>query len=448
MESKKAALPRSWRSLLSPYVLDADSPRDQFEQLVRVGGILLISAGILGVSVSFLPGASVYLNENGVGLIGLAAIMSGLGLVSAPQLFTPWLLYLVMAGASIAISVGAYYAGDRRGYGAMLYSWATTIAFVGLRRRWAIGLVALVGFCYAVVLVLHDTGTAGWNDWSFTVGTLVVIGSIIARLVQHSHGLAVAEHEARAEAEAARARFAALNQELEARVRAQVEEVERLGKLRRLLSPQLAEAVLTSDDALEPHRRDLAVVFVDIRGFTQFASGAEPEEVRDVLEGFYSTLGAVFDKYEATVGAFQGDGVMAYFNDPVPVPDPAARAVEMVLDLAPDLDRLFGRWGARGFELGYGIGIAHGYATVGMVGFEGRQDYTAVGTVVNLAARLCDEAAAGETLVDRRTASAVSGVVELIPVEPLRLKGFRDPVPAYRVGGAKPGREGMRLVVG
>ena len=256
----------------------------------------------------------------------------------------------------------------------------------------------------------------------------------------------MAERVARGEAERARAELAELNQGLQQHVAEKVTEVERLSNLRRLLSPHLAEAVLTSDELLKPHRREIAVVFVDLRGFTGFASSCEPEEVIEVLEEFYGVLGDLFQKFGATVGYFEGDGVMAYFNDPVPTPQPALKAVELVLELRVAMRGLLARWSDRGFELGYGAGVALGYATLGMVGFDERQDYMALGNVVNLASRLCDEAGNEEVLLDRRTAAAVRELIELEEVELLDVKGFRGPTRAFKAGLTKQTPRQLRSV--
>jgi class 3 adenylate cyclase len=174
------------------------------------------------------------------------------------------------------------------------------------------------------------------------------------------------------------------------------------------------------------------VVFCDLRGFTRFAGSTEPEDVAEVLGAYYGVLGEQVRAFAATVGTFAGDGIMAYFNDPVPCPDPPGRALDLACALRPPLDALVERWRRQGWDLGYGVGVAYGYATLGTIGFEGRYDYTAVGTVVNLAARLCGEAAAGEVLVDERTFDAVR---ERVSAERLALdvKGYDLPVTAYRV---------------
>ena len=227
-----------------------------------------------------------------------------------------------------------------------------------------------------------------------------------------------------------------LNRTLEQRVRDQVTQLERLGRLRRFFSPQLAELILTggADDPLKSHRREITVVFIDLRGFTAFAETAEPEEVMTVLREYHAEMGRLILEAEGTLERFTGDGMMIFFNDPVPVPDPAARAVRMAATMRDRITALTDAWRKRGFDLDFGVGIAQGYATIGAIGFEGRWDYGAIGTVTNLASRLCGEAKPGQILVSQRVASGVEGVAAVEPVGELLLKGFQRPVKAFNVG--------------
>jgi adenylate cyclase len=217
---------------------------------------------------------------------------------------------------------------------------------------------------------------------------------------------------------------------LETRARA-----DRLSRLRRFLSPQLAELVETSGshELLESHRREVTVVFCDLRGFTSFAAAAPPEEVIRVLNEYHAGLGALIFAHEGTLERYMGDGLMVLFNDPLPCPDPAERAVRMAVAMRDCVAGLAGRWQEKGYRLGFGVGIAQGEATLGRIGFEGRFDYAAIGTVCNLAARLCAEAADGQILIDGLVAAAVDVLVDLEPVRPLILKGFAAPVPALHV---------------
>jgi adenylate cyclase len=231
------------------------------------------------------------------------------------------------------------------------------------------------------------------------------------------------------------AEIAGLNRDLEARVAAQVEELGRVGNLKRFLPPQLAEMVVSQGDEriLESHRREIVVVFCDARGYTSFSETAEPEEVIEFLGEYHAVLGPLITRFEGTLSHFLGDGLMVFFNDPVPCPDPAQRAVKMALAMRAAAGELVARWRRRGHQIGFGAGIAQGYATLGQIGFADRSDYTAIGTVCNLAARLCGEAEDGQILIARRVATAVEGSVVLEEVGALTLKGLTQPVVAFNV---------------
>jgi adenylate cyclase len=232
----------------------------------------------------------------------------------------------------------------------------------------------------------------------------------------------------------------ALNRTLEARVAAQVAQLESLGRLKRFFSPQLAEAILSggAEDPLKSHRRDITVVFVDLRGFTAFAERAEPEELMNVLREYHAAMGQVIVAHEGTLERFTGDGMMIFFNDPVPVENPAERAVRMAVAMRECVSELATRWRKLDYDLDFGIGIAHGYATLGAIGFEGRWDYGAIGSVTNLAARLCAEARPGQILVSRRVFTGVEELVEATPVGELSLKGFSRPIPTYEIVTVRP----------
>ena len=226
------------------------------------------------------------------------------------------------------------------------------------------------------------------------------------------------------------------NQTLARRVEEQVAEIERIGRLKRFLAPQVAQLVSSGDErVLESHRREVTIVFCDLRDFTPFSETAEPEEVITVLREYHETLGALIDKFEGTIERFAGDGLLVLFNDPLPCADPSARAVRMAVEMCEQVAKLAARWRSQGHELGFGIGIAHGYATLGCVGFEGRFQYSATGTVPNLASRLCDEARNGQILVDAKVHAQVKGLAEVESVGELRLKGFHRPVKVFNVRG-------------
>ena len=230
------------------------------------------------------------------------------------------------------------------------------------------------------------------------------------------------------------------NHTLEERVREKVAEVERLGRLKRFFSPHLAELIVAggAEDPLKTHRRQITVVFLDLRGFSTFAETTEPEEVMGVLHAYHAAMGRLVLEHEGTLERFTGDGMMVFFNDPVSVPRPAERAIRMAIAMRAEVRQLSAGWRKRGHDLGFGIGIAEGYATIGAIGFEGRWDYGAIGTVTNLAARLCGEAKADQILVSSRVAGSVEAEVDLEPVGTLALKGFLKPVEAFTVLGLKP----------
>ena len=226
-----------------------------------------------------------------------------------------------------------------------------------------------------------------------------------------------------------------LNRTLEERVRAQLEELDRMQRLRRFLSPQLADAVVASGDAsiLRSHRRQVAMFFADLRGWTSFVDAVEPEELMRVLGEYHATIGDLVKRFDATVGFFEGDGVQLFFNDPIEVPDAALRAVRLGCALRDAMAELTAVWRKRGYDLDFGAGIAFGYATCGEVGFEGRSDYAAIGGVTNLASRLADEAAGGQILVTQRLYAELEDAVDVEAVGEFTLKGFQRPVPAFNV---------------
>jgi adenylate cyclase len=229
--------------------------------------------------------------------------------------------------------------------------------------------------------------------------------------------------------------LAAWNRTLEQRVEQQLCEIERVSRLKRFLSPQVTELILSSGDerVLESHRRAITVLFCDLRGFTAFSETTEPEEVMAVLREYHAVLGCLIHKHEGTVERFAGDAIMVLFNDPLPCSDPNLKAVQMAVDMREQVGALASKWRKQGYELGFGIGIAHGYATLGRIGFEGRFDYGAVGTVVNLAARLCADAKDGQILIDPKVQAAIEASTTTEPAGELLLKGFHRPVRAFNV---------------
>ena len=240
------------------------------------------------------------------------------------------------------------------------------------------------------------------------------------------------------EVKAQTAQIAEWNRTLEQRVQEQVAQIDGLGRLKSFFSPQLAEAIVAGGAAmLKTHRREINVVFIDLRGFTAFTDQAEPEEVMEMLHAFHASMGRIVVGHGGTLERFAGDSVMVFFNDPVPMERPAEAAVRMALAMQQAFPALGAEWSKRGFDLGLGCGIAQGYATLGQIGFEGRWDYAAIGSVTNLAARLCSEAKGGQTLMDRKTMAKVEGMVDCVALGPLTLKGFTHPVPAFELGALK-----------
>lgn len=233
------------------------------------------------------------------------------------------------------------------------------------------------------------------------------------------------------------AELTAWNLELEEKVASQVEELQRIGRLRRFLSPQVAGLIVESGDEgfLGSHRAEITATYCDLRGFTAFAETAEPEEVMAVLHDYHEALGELVFRFEGTLEHFAGDGLLVFFNDPIPCPDAPARAVQMAVAMRSRIEQLADGWRRRGHELGFGVGIAQGYATLGRVGFEGRYDYAAIGTVTNVSARLSSLAAAGQILITQRVEAGAADVAVSRPVGALELRGITKPVETFEVLG-------------
>ncbi|MBM4262313.1 MAG: response regulator [Deltaproteobacteria bacterium] len=228
------------------------------------------------------------------------------------------------------------------------------------------------------------------------------------------------------------------NRTLTGKVNAQVEEIQRMGRLKRYLSPQIAETILSAEeDLFKTHRREITIVFLDLRGFTAFSDTAEPEEVMDFLRDYHSEMGRLVFKFEGTLERFVGDGIVVIFNDPLPCADHSEKAACMALDMRERVKQLREMWSKRGYNLDLGVGLASGYATLGTIGFEGRMDYSSIGNLPNLAARLCAEAKGGQILTDQKTMSRLETKFSAEAIEELQLKGLARPVVAYNLIGAK-----------
>ena len=239
--------------------------------------------------------------------------------------------------------------------------------------------------------------------------------------------------------EAQAAQLADWNAKLEQRVDEQVGQLGRLARLKRFLSPKVVDLIVAGalDDPHVTRRREVTIVFADLRGFTAFSEAASPEDVFAVIREYHAEIGRLAGKYDGTIEHFAGDGVMLIFNDPAPLPDPALSAVSMAAELRDSLVRLSQQWKKLGYRLGCGLGIAQGHATIGTIGFPGRQDYGTIGVVCNLAARLCSKAEAGEILISQRVFGRLEGRIHAEPKGELVVKGFHEPVPAYNVISVK-----------
>ncbi|HVE94932.1 MAG TPA: adenylate/guanylate cyclase domain-containing protein [Acidimicrobiales bacterium] len=424
--------------------LERDEKLGPFEtmtwhQAVRlIGGMFIFSGVVTSIYIVARPAEPGY-RPAGVVLTAVVGVLTGAVMLILGERFNRRLFYPLGPAAILIVTMGQYFAGQWF-LGTVFYVWIAIFSFYLHPRRHAIANLVLIGVAEAWLLAVVDGNESPVAVWVFLMSTVAVTAGSVSWLIERVNRLAALERKARRQGEAASEEIAQLNRTLETRVQTQVDELERLGRLRRFLAPQVADALLNSGEeaALAPHRREIAVLFCDLRGFTAFSSSAEPEEVLEVLDEFYAAVGDAVHAYEATIGTFAGDGVMAYFNDPVPCSDPAPRAVEMALSLRGRVQELNKRWQILGHDLGLGMGIALGFASLGVVGFEDRREYTPLGRVVNLASRLCDEALAGQILLDRRAALATRECVESESVGDLMLKGFRDLVPVYRIGDVAP----------
>jgi class 3 adenylate cyclase len=333
-----------------------------------------------------------------------------------------WAIFLSTPSATWALVAG----GPDLAVVIAAYGQAPLFAFYMLHRGWAVLCTLLVLIEFALVVGLQGGWAAPLGQWAFVLASVVATAVLMGPIAERSDRLAKSEHEARVE-------LADVNATLESRVAEQVTEIERLGQLRRFLSPQVADAVMSgeSEALARPHRQQIAVFFCDLRGFTAFTNGTEPEEVVGVLDEYYRAVGEVLQRYDATIGGYAGDGIMAYFGDPVVREDPAHDAVRMASELREPMNALVAAWTRRGYDLSYGIGVAYGYATLGVIGFDGRYDYTPLGAVVNLAARLCGQASAAQILLDHATHAATSDRLASEHHADLDLKGYGKATRSY-----------------
>lgn len=372
---------------------------------VHRGRAVLVSVAVGGLVVSVV-------------LLGLLAALDPRRLMRA----VPVTALPILPAAGVLISLALAATGDALQVFAILYVEAPLLGFYMYQRRPAAALVVLVAIEYAGVLAWREVPfEQAVAQWFVVVSTVAVCGVLVGCWAARAEDLRESEHAAHQE-------LATLNLTLEERVTTQVHELERLGRMRRFLSPQVATMVESEggEELLRPHRRRVAVLFCDLRGFTAFTNRAEPEEVIEILGEYYRTVGRVLRARDATIGGYAGDGIMAYFGDPVPRETPASDAAAAALEVAAALDQLCAQWADRGHGLGFGMGLAHGYATLGTVGFDGRYDYTPLGAVVNLAARLCAQAAHGQVLIDHATLRECDQHLPSTEIGNISLKGFEQ----------------------
>jgi class 3 adenylate cyclase len=340
----------------------------------------------------------------------------------------PGVVLLAVLATPLIVTAAVTADGPRVGdLAAATYVEAPLFAFFMCRLPWALLSSALALASYAAVLTFQPGWAFPLGRWLFLGSAVAATAGVVGLIASRSDRLAASE-------KAARSALAELNGELNQRVDEQVGEIERLGQLRRFLSPQVADAVMSTDsDLAAAHRRRIAVLFCDLRGFTAFTNAAEPEEVIGILDEYYRVVGALLHGAEATIGSYAGDGIMAYLGDPVPRNDAAPAMVDVAQRIAAAMTELVANWRRSGYDLHFGIGIGFGFATLGVVGFDGRFDYTPIGGVVNLAARLCGKAGPGQVLIDHATFVTLDGTVPCAGLTGLELKGFMSDTPVYQL---------------
>ena len=383
-------------------------PPEAQRLVLLFAGLLTVFGGLSGGALALFA-ADLVAYPLALGVVASLAVLTGasmLALYRARSQFLqrhfPLVAYTLQLATPVMISAAQYSTGPRTVLPFLLYVEVTIFSFYLMPTFVAFGVIAWIAVQLGIVLAIQPGYASPIAQWAFLVGTIIAVGATFGGLLARA-----------------------------------LVEVGRFNQLRRFLPDQVATALLDSgsDELLRPHRREIAVLFCDLRGFTPFASSAAPEEVVDLLGEYYRTIAQPLQDVNATVGALAGDGLMAYFNDPVPCPDPAGTALRVALAMRSDLSRLTEQWDEKGFHLGYGIGIAFGYATLGTIGLESRGDYTALGPVVNLASRLCAEAGTGEILIDQRTYAATRTLVGESAVRKLQLKGFTELIAARVVNG-------------
>lgn len=400
--------PTPLRGRLGVRDLTADSLEDVFRGSTLLYFVAAALTGLLGyIGRDTFEHPAIVWTVAGLAF-GYACVLLALTLLSLDSVIDNAAFYAHMSifVTGTLISVGLYGAGvDDYMIGTVVYLQPLIIGCYVMRTPIAFMHIGVIGIEFGVVVATGPAIPHPGLQWLFLLGIGASGALILGRLADTASDMALAEYEART----------ALS-----------------GRLRRFLAEPIADAVAgDSAELLTPHRSAIAVFFCDLRGFTSFAANAEPEDVVEVLGEYYRVMGQHLDAHHATFGSFAGDGIMAYFGDPLPVDNPTEAALSMALELGGALDALVDRWHHNGFELNYGIGITHGHATLGVVGYEARSEYTAIGSVVNLAARLSDQAAGGQILLDGRAASKLGERHQVEAAGDRVLKGLTHPIAVF-----------------
>ncbi|MEY2425500.1 MAG: adenylate cyclase [Actinomycetota bacterium] len=427
---------RGWLRGSRPSPLELIVGPEQHARELWVGGLFYLSVLVVTTFLAaVLPGADIAgFRARDLGLVtGVGFLFLFVGTVFGRNWSAEIFGILILLLAPFVL-LALYFAGPNAAMSVSVLPSMVATAFIFHPRPVAVLLTIQTFVLYGLLVALADGYPRPFTRWIVVAGFTLATAGLLEFVFRQLKVLADRDRANAKELRIAHAKLAEANLLLESRVTDQVGEIERLGRLRRFLTPQIAESVLSgdADSLLSTHRKRIAVFFCDLRGFTRFSASAEPEDIAEVLSEYYEVLGRAIEAHGATVGGFAGDGVWAFFNDPFPVEDPAGKAFAMALSLREPMRAMRQTWDGRGFALSYGLGIAYGYATMSTIGFETRSEYTAVGSVVNLGARLCDAAAPGELLIDARAYNELPKDIGGEPAS-LTLKGFNDPVTAYRV---------------
>ena len=418
-------------------------PYDAQIRLWGAGLLLYVFAGLSALLVGLTFGGISEGNRIMLALLGglcgvISAVMAAALLLATPlqlRRYTPLASVILIPLCSFWSSACLLAAGSSGDILIVVYAEAPIFAVYVFRGWFRLGVLSLAPLLYGGVLLAQPE-----ND---NVVRWIVMASTVASTAIGSGGIS-ARAELRTQAERdARVELAGTNQDLEAQVSEQVAQIAHLAELSRFLAPHIAEAVARQDSErlFQPHRRKVAVFFCDLRGFTAFTNTAQPEDVFEVLDEYYKTVGTLLRSHGATIAQYTGDGIMAFFGDPIPIEEPALAAVRMADELRTVMDPVVARWRKQGYELGHGVAVTYGYATLGLVGSEGRLEYVPLGSIVNLAARICDKAKAGEVLLDQATHAATHDTVPSTFVGSFDLKGFPAETKVFGLDAGEPDAE-------